>query len=79
MGLCFYTYLNNNLNFIDEFYFVFYFADGLNKESNANIYVFYSEKKWVMFCFVLFGIMLFLLLIAHIVLSIIQCPSGNRK
>lgn len=53
--------------------------DGLNKESNANIYVFYSEKKWVMFCFVLFGIMLFLLLIAHIVLSIIQCPSGNRK
>eukprot|EP00105_Crassostrea_gigas_P038933 XP_019923081.1 PREDICTED: uncharacterized protein LOC105329137 isoform X2 [Crassostrea gigas] len=53
--------------------------DGLNKESNSNLYVFLSEQKWVKLCFVLFGIMLFLLLIAHIVLSIIQCPSGNRN
>lgn len=54
-------------------------SDKLNKESNANLHDFLRERKWVKLCIVLFGIMVFLLLIAHIVLSIIQCPSGNRK
>lgn len=54
-------------------------SDKLNKESNANLHDVLREKKWVKLCIVLFGIMVFLLLIAHIVLSIIQCPSGNRK
>lgn len=47
-------------------------------KSNANLYFLLRESKWVLLCFVLFGIMLFLLSIAHIVLSIIQCRSENR-
>lgn len=54
----------------------FFFADEL--KSNANLYFLLRESKWVLLCFVLFGIMLFLLSIAHIVLSIIQCRSENR-
>lgn len=74
-----YFFFLNGIIILICFYFVIYFADKLNKESNANLHDFLRERKWVKLCIVLFGIMSFLLLIAHIVLSIIQCPSGNRK